>query len=135
MGLSNLSTREVQIYAAEVTMPTTSGTVEAFSLPAGSVVLTAGATVVEAAAGSTAHAFDLSVGAADVVTALDFQAASVDDVLTEAATPVAVSAADTLDVVSTITGTGTAGKAYVWAAVLYVGPEAPADEVARDQLA
>lgn len=123
-----------RIVEAEVTLPTASGTVEAISLPANSVVLAAGAVVTEAVAGSTAHAFDLSIGSADVATALNVQAASLGDILVEASVPQATTVADTLDVVSTVSGTGTAGKVRVWAMVIDMGDAGAADEVARDQI-
>ena len=91
--------------------------------------------VTEAAAGSTGHTFDLSIGSADVVSALDFQAGAVGDILVEAAVPVGTKVADTLDVVSTVTGTGTAGKLRVWALVLDMDAPRVAAEVDRDVLA
>lgn len=123
-----------RLVEAEVTLPTASGTVEAVALPANSVVLAAGAVVTEAVAGSTAHAFDLSIGSADVATALDVQGVAVGGIVVEAATPQATTVADTLDVVSTVSGTGTAGKVRVWAMVLDMTDAGLADEVVRDQL-
>lgn len=123
-----------RVVEAEVTMPTASGTVEAISLPANCVVLAAGAVVTEANAGATAHTFDLSIGSADVQSALDFEGASLGDILVEAPVATATTAADTLDVVSTVTGTGTAGKVRVWAMVVDMSAPAVADEVARDQI-
>lgn len=135
MALSNTVAKLGRLVEAEVTLPTASGTVTAVSLPANCVVLAAGAVVTEACAGSTAHAFDLSIGSADVATALDVQSASLGDILVEACVPQATTAADTLDVVSTVSGTGTAGKVRVWAMVLDMTEPTAADEVARDQLA
>jgi len=135
MALSNTVAKLGRLVEDEVTLPTASGTVQAVSLPANCVVLAAGAVVTEAVAGSTAHAFDLSIGSADVATALNAQTASLGDILVEAFVPQAITAADTLDVVSTVSGTGTAGKVRVWAMVLDMTAPIAADEVDRDQLA
>ena len=135
MALSNTVAKLARIVEAEVTLPTASGTVTAVSVPANSVVLAAGAVVTEAVAGSTAHAFDLSIGSSDIATALDVQSASLGDILVEACTPIATTADDTVDVVSTVSGTGTAGKVRVWALMLDMDAPVAADEVARDQLA
>jgi len=124
-----------RIYEAEVTLPTASGTVTAVSLPANSLVLAAGVVVTEACAGSTAHVADLSIGSSDVLTAINLQAGSVGDIITEAAVPQGTTAADTLDVVSTVTGTGTAGKVRVYAVVVDMTAPITADEVDRDLLA
>ena len=135
MALSNTVAKLARIVEAEVTMPTASGTVTAISVPANSVVLAAGAVVTEASAGATAHVFDISIGSSDIATALDFEGASLGDILVEASTPIATTADDTVDVVSTVTGTGTAGKARVWALMLDMTAPIAADEVDRDQLA
>lgn len=133
--LSQTVAKGARLYEAEVTLPTASGTVEAVSLPANCLVLSAGCVVTEAVAGSSAHTADLSIGAADVVTAVDLQAASLGDIVTEAAVPQGTTVADTLDVVSTVTGTGTAGKVRVWAVVIDMSAPIAATEVDRDVLA
>lgn len=133
--LSQTVAKGARLYEAEVTLPTASGTVTAVSLPANCLVLSAGCVVTEAVAGSSAHTADLSIGAADVVTAIDLQAASLGDIVTEAAVPQGTTVADTLDVVSTVTGTGTAGKVRVWAVVIDMSAPIAATEVDRDVLA
>lgn len=132
--LSQTAAKIGRIVEKEVTLPTASGTVEGISLPANCVVMAAGAVVTEAVAGSTAHTFDLSIGSADVCTALNVQTASLGDILVEAPVPQATTAEDTLDVVSTVTGTGTAGKVRVWALVLDMSAPVFATEIVRDQL-
>jgi len=124
-----------RIYEAEVTLPTASGTVTAVSLPANSLVLAAGVVVTEACAGSTAHVADLSIGSSDVLTAINLQTGTVGSIITEAAVPQGTTAEDTLDVVSTVTGTGTAGKVRVYAVVVDMTAPITADEVDRDLLA
>lgn len=132
--LSQTVAKVGRLVEAEVTLPTASGTVTAVTVPANSVVLAAGAVVTEAVAGSTAHVFDISIGSSDIATALNVQSASLNDILVEACTPVATTAEDTVDVVSTVTGTGTAGKVRIWAMVLDMTAPIAADEVARDQI-
>lgn len=134
-NLSQTVAKLARVVEKEVTLPTTSGTVEAISLPAGCVVLAAGVVTTTAIAGSTGYTIDLSIGSADVQSALDIQAAAVGAITVEAAVPVATTVADTLDVVATVTGTATAGKVRVWALVLDMTTIPAANEVDRDQLA
>lgn len=133
--LSQTVAKLARLVEKEVTLPTASGTVEAISLPAGCLVLSAGVVTTTAIAGSTGYTIDLSVGSANVVSALDIQAATVGAITTEAAVPVGVTAADTLDVVATVTGTATAGKVRVWALVIDMTAPIAATDVDRDQLA
>lgn len=133
--LSQSVAKGVRVYEAEVTLPTASGTVTAISIPANCLVLSAGCVVTEACAGSSAHVADLSIGSADIVTAIDLQAGSLNDIITEAAVPQGTTVADTIDVVSTVTGTGTAGKVRVFALVVDMDAPRTADEVDRDTLA
>ena len=133
--LSQTVAKGARLYEAEVTLPTASGTVTAVSIPANSLVLSAGVVMTQACAGSSAHVADLSIGSADIVTAIDLQAGSVGSIITEAAVPQGTTVDDTIDVVSTVTGTGTAGKARVWAVVIDMTAPRTADEVDRDTLA
>jgi hypothetical protein len=138
MALSPTLAPVARLVEKEVTLAT-SGTgtvVTAIDLDANTMVLAGGLIVTEAAAGSTAHTFDLSVGSQDLVTAVVFQGKAVGAVVTEACVPILVgSSDDTLDVVSTVTGTGTAGKARVWALVADATVPRAAAEVDRDTLA
>ena len=134
-NLSQTVAKLARVVEATVTLPTTSGTVTAISLPANCLVLSAGVVTTKAIAGSTGYTIDLSVDSADVVSALDIQAATVGAITTEAAVPVGVVAANTLDVVATVTGTATAGAVRVWAVVIDMTAPITADEVDRDQLA
>jgi len=134
-NLSQTVAKLPRLVEANVTLPTTSGTVTAISLPANSLVLAAGVVTTVALAGSTGYTIDLSVDSADVVSALDIQAATVGAITTEAAVPTPVVAANTLDVVATVTGTATAGAVRVWALMLDMSTIPAADEVDRDQLA
>ena len=134
-NLSQTVAKLARVVEKEVTLPTTSGTIEAISLPAGCVVLATGVVTTAAIAGSAGYTIDLSIGSADVQSALDIQAAAVGAITVEAAVPVATAVADTLDVVATVTGTATAGKVRVWALVLDMTTIPAANEVDRDQLA
>ena len=135
MALSQTVAKLARVVEATVTLPATSGTVAAVSLPAGCVVLAAGVVTTTAIAGSTGYTIDLSIGSTDVQSALDIQAATVGTITVEAAVPVATAVADTLDVVATVTGTATAGAVRVWALVLDMTTIPGPDEVDRDQLA
>lgn len=134
-NLSQTVAKLARVVEATVTLPTASGTVTAISLPANCLVLSAGVVTTTAIAGSTGYTIDLSVDSADVVSALDIQAATVGAITTEAAVPVGVVAANTLDVVATVTGTATAGAVRVWAVVIDMTAPIAANEVDRDQLA
>jgi hypothetical protein len=134
-NLSQTVAKLPRLVEATVTLPTASGTVTAISLPANSLVLAAGVVTTVALAGSTGYTIDLSVDSADVVSALDIQAATVGAITNEAAVPTPVVAANTLDVVATVTGTATAGAVRVWALMLDMSTIPAADEVDRDQLA
>ena len=136
MALSPTVAPQAMLVEKEVTMPTASGTVTGISLDANTMVIAAGAVVTEAAAGSTAHTFDLSIGSNDVISAVTFQGVAVGASISEPCIPQVVgSSDDTLDVVSTVTGTGTAGKIRMWALVADATAPTVADEVDRDQLA
>jgi len=134
-NLSQTVAKLARVVEATVTLPTASGTVTAISLPANCLVLSAGVVTTTAIAGSTGYTIDLSVDSADVVSALDIQAATVGAITTEAAVPVGVVAANTLDVVATVTGTATAGAVRVWAVVIDMTAPIAATDVDRDQLA
>lgn len=134
-NLSQTVAKLARVVEATVTLPTASGTVTAISLPANCLVLSAGVVTTTAIAGSTGYTIDLSVDSTDVVSALDIQAATVGAITTEAAVPVGVVAANTLDVVATVTGTATAGAVRVWAVVIDMTAPIAATDVDRDQLA
>ena len=133
--LSQTVAKLARLVEATVTLPTASGTVTAISLPANCLVLSAGVVTTVALAGSTGYTVDLSVDSTDVVSALDIQAATVGAITTEAAVPVGVVAANTLDVVATVTGTATACAVRVWALVIDMSAPIAASDVDRDQLA
>jgi hypothetical protein len=135
MALSQTVAKLARVVEADVTLPTSSGTATGISLPANCLVLAAGMVVTTAVAGSTGYTADLSVDSTDVISAVTLQGAAVGDIVTEAAVPVGVVAANTLDVVATVTGTATAGAVRVWALVLDMAAPIVAADADRDQLA
>lgn len=134
-NLSQTVAKLARLVEADVTLPTTSGTATGISLPANCLVLASGVVVTTAVAGSTGYVFDISVDSTDVATALDVQSSAVGAIVTEACVPVGVTAANTLDVVATVTGTATAGAVRLWALVIDMTAPIGASDVDRDQLA
>ncbi len=133
--LSHTVAKLARLVEANVTLPTTSGTATGISLTANCLVLSAGVVTTTAIAGSTGYVVDLSIDSTDVCSALDIQAAAVGAITTEAAVPVGISAANTLDIVATVTGTATAGAVRLWALVVDMTAPITATDVDRDQLA
>ena len=117
--------------------------VEALSIPAQCQILSCGAEVIEAHAGtSTDLTLDIGItgGNTDFVAdGFDYDAASVGAVTSPvvAELPIYNATADTIDILlATMTGTTTGGKIRVWACIVPVdGRQQEADEVVRDQLA
>ena len=117
--------------------------IEALSIPAQCQILSCGAEVIEAHAGtSTDLTLDIGItgGNTDFVAdGFDYDAASVGAVTSPvvAELPLYNASADTIDILlATMTGTTTGGKIRVWACIVPVdGRQQEADEVVRDQLA
>lgn len=100
--------------------------IEIIDVPANTLILNAGFTVVEAHAGtSTDTAFDFGITGGNVdnfVDGFDFDGASVGDVaFTDTQTPVVVTSADTIDLLlQAMTGTTTGGKIRAWALLVSI---------------
>lgn len=117
--------------------------IQALSIPAQCQILSCGAEVIEAHAGtSTDLTLDIGItgGNTDFVAdGFDYDAASVGAVTSPvvAELPIYNATADTIDILlATMTGTTTGGKIRVWACIVPVdGRQQEADEVVRDQLA
>jgi len=117
--------------------------IEALELPAQCQILSCGAEVIEAHAGtSTDLTLDIGItgGNTDFVAdGFDYDAAAVGAVTSPvvAELPLYNASADTIDILlATMTGTTTGGKIRVWACVVPVdGRQQEAAEVVRDQLA
>lgn len=114
--------------------------IEALNIPAQCQILSCGAEVITAHAGtSTDLTLDIGItgGNTDFVAdGFDYDAASVGDVTSPvvAELPLYNATADTIDILlATMTGTTTGGKIRVWACIVPVdGRQQEADEVARD---
>ena len=117
--------------------------IEALSIPAQCQILSCGAEVIEAHAGtSTDLTLDIGItgGNTDFVAdGFDYDAASAGAVTSPvvAELPLYNATADPIDILlAPMTGTTTGGKIRVWACIVPVdGRQQEADEVVRDQLA
>lgn len=119
-------------------------TINALSIPEGSVVLFAGMQVDTVATGGTGTILDLGVKGGDTdafVDGFDFDAATADSyaVMANTAAPIVFGSAGTLDIlIQAATTVATAGKVRVFARILDVseiGGPIQADAADRDQLA
>lgn len=135
MALSQSLRNRAVVIEKYVTLAGTSGTTEGVAVPAGTLVLAAGIEVLDAVADVTAYTADVTDGttvfANDVV--LDAAAAGTIRVGTTAGF---IAAADTVDVVTTITGTPGTVRARVFVVAVDVNESVrEGTEVARDVLA
>lgn len=137
---------EVEIDFADITVsPSAGDVVQALTIPANHMILTAGLEVVEAVTANAADAvmtLGTDTDADEWVTAFDIDAASTGDYapVAAAATAEVHGTANTLDLTFSATTASaiSAGKVRVFALVLNVdglGSDKGADEVDRDQLA
>lgn len=136
MALSPTARGLAQVVEAIVTLPATNtGSVEAISIPAGTVVLGAGLELLGAPGDVDTYTVDIQVGSTVIADDVDLDAGSAGDQFFGNAAAALATAADTVDVVATVTGTPTAVSARVFAIVVDVNDMGAADEVDRDQLA
>jgi hypothetical protein len=136
MALSPTARGVAQVIEATVTLPATNaGSVEAISIPAGTVVLGAGLELLGAPGDVDTYTVDIKVGSTVIADDVDLDAGSIGDQFFGNAAAALATAADTVDVVATVTGTPTAVSARVFAIVVDVNDMGAADEVTRDQLA
>ena len=137
MSLSTSLKSKAYMVEKTVTMGIASGTVVGPAVSAGTVVLSAGIEF-NAAAGSAGTSYTVAVGDGTTanLAAVTAQAKAAGTVL-GGVTPSFVSAADTIDAVQAISGSGLAAvEARIWAVVVDVNPNTlPANEVDRDTLA
>lgn len=135
MAISQSLRNRAVVIEKYITLGATSGTVEGVAVPAGTLVLAAGIEVLEAVPDVTTYTADVTDGttvfANDV--SLDAAAAGTIRVGTTAGL---VAAADTVDVVTTISGTPGAIKARVFVVAIDVNESVrEGTEVDRDVLA
>lgn len=118
-----------------VTLGAASGTTVGIAVPAGTTVLAAGFQNFTAVPDVTTYTLDVTDGTTVFADALDFDNTAA-NTNKGGVVPGFVAAADTIDVVTTITGAPGAITGRVWAVVVDCSKNAQAaDEVVRDQLA
>lgn len=135
MALSQSLRNRAVVIEKYVTLAGTSGTTEGVSVPAGTLVLAAGFEPSEAVADVTTYTMDITDGTTTFANDLNFDDTAAGTVKV-GTTAGLVSAADTVDVVTTISGTpGTvAGRVFIVAIDVNECVKA-ANEVDRDVLA
>lgn len=135
MALSQSLRNRAVVIEKYVTLAGTSGTTEGVSVPAGTLVLAAGFEPSEAVADVTTYTMDITDGTTTFANDLNFDNTAAGTVKV-GTTAGLVSAADTVDVVTTISGTpGTvAGRVFIVAIDVNECVK-EADEAARDALA
>ena len=119
----------------EVSLAATSGTTVGISVPAGTLVLAAGFTNTTAVPDITTYTMDITDGTTVFANDISFDdtAAGTTKIGTTAGV---VPTADTIDVVTTISGAPGVIKGRVWAIIVDVNKAAsPASSVDREQLA
>lgn len=118
-----------------VTLGAASGTTVGIAVPAGTTVLAAGFQNFTAVPDVTAYTLNVTDGTTVFAAALDFDNTAA-NTNRGGVVPGFVAAADTIDVVTTITGAPGAITGRIWAVVVDCSKNAQAaDEVVRDQLA
>ena len=118
-----------------VSLAATSGTTVGISVPANTLVLAAGFQNTTVVPNVTTYTLDVTDGTTVFANDLDFDAAAA-NTLKAGTTAGLVSAADTIDVVTTISGTSGVIDGRVWAIVVDVNKAADAASSAdREQLA
>lgn len=135
MALSQSLKNKAVVVEKYVDLPASSGTTVGISVPAGTLVLAVGFEPSEAVPNVTTYTMDITDGTTTFANDLDFDntAAGVIKVGTTAGL---VSAADTIDVVTTISGSPGIISGRVFAVIVDVNEAAAlADTVDRDLLA
>jgi hypothetical protein len=118
-----------------VTLAATSGTAVGIAVPAGTVVLAAGFQNLTTVPDVTTYTMNITDGTTVFASALSFDNTAA-NTTKGGVTPGFIAAADTIDVVTTISGSPGVVTGRVWAVVVDCSRSAaPADEVDRDQLA
>lgn len=119
-----------------VTLPAASGTAVGPAVPAGTLVLAAGLEVLQTVPDVTTYTVNITDGTTTFGSALNIDNVAAGTVRA-GTTAGLVAAADTIDAVSTISGSPGTIRARIWALVVNVAEDSAraADEVVRDQLA
>lgn len=135
MAISQSLRNRVVVIEKEVTLAATSGTTEGISVPGGTYVIAAGFEPAEAVADVTTYTIDITDGTTIFANDLDLDAAAAGSIALGNDASGLVAADDTVDVVSTISGSpGTVtGRLFIVAIDVNENVLAPA-EVVRDVL-
>ena len=135
MTLATSLRPKAYLIEAEVTTGTASGTVVGPSIPANCLVLAAGVEFITSPGTATAHTVDVGDGTTAVLNDADVNSAAAGAYFVGNA-PFVATAADTIDLIQTVTGAATAATARVWAVVMDIDyATKAAAEVDRDVLA
>lgn len=135
MGLTTTLKNKAYMVEKTVNLGTASGTVTGPSVGAGTLVLAAGVTLIDAVEDITTFTVAVADDTTTFMAATSVDAGSAGDIKFGTQT-LGVTAADTIDVVTVISGSTAGSNARVWALVVDVtAGTADADEVDRDQLA
>lgn len=135
MALSQSLRNRAVVIEKYVTLGATSGTTEGVSVPAGTLVLAAGVEVLDAVADVTTYTADVTDGTTVFANDVDLDAAAAGTIRV-GTTAGLVAAADTVDVVTTISGTPGTVRARVFVVAIDVNESVrEGTEVTRDVLA
>lgn len=136
MSISTTLANKAYMVEKTINLGTASATVTGPSVAAGTLVLAAGVTLVDAVEDITTFTVAVSDGTTTFMAATSVDAGSAGDIKFGTQTLGVVAADDTIDAVTVISGTTAGSSARVWALVVDVTEgTVDADEVDRDQLA
>lgn len=135
MAISQSLRNRAVVIEKYVTLAGTSGTTVGVAVPAGTLVLAAGVEVIDAVADVTTYTADVTDGTTVFANDVDFDAAAAGTIRI-GTTAGLVAAADTVDVVTTISGTPGTVRARVFVVAIDVNESVrEGTEVTRDVLA
>ena len=135
MAISQSLRNRAVVIEKFVTLAATSGTTVGVSVPAGTLVLAAGVEVLDAVADVTTYTADVTDGTTVFANDVDLDAAAAGTIRI-GTTAGLVAAADTVDVVTTISGTPGTVRARVFVVAIDVNESVrEGTEVVRDVLA
>lgn len=135
MALSSSLSSKARLVEKTINLGTASGTVVGPAVPAGTLVLAAGVTLIDAVEDITTFTVAVADDTTTFMAATSVDAGSAGDIKFGTQT-LGVTAADTIDAVTVISGTTAGSSARVWAVIVDVNESgADAAEVDRDQLA
>jgi hypothetical protein len=135
MALSQSLRNRAVVVEKFITLAATAGTNVGVSVPAGTLVLAAGIEILSAVPDVSVYTADVTDGTTVFANDVSLDAAAI-NTIRAGTTAGFIAAADTIDVVTTITGSPGAIPVRVWAVVIDVNDcVLPAAEVDRDTLA